>query len=168
MEKFRNGFGKVVNAISYISMLACFVSVFVVAIDIILRKISSVTALTMSITGSSEISTMLLIVMVAFAIPAFQVKKGHIWVSMLVDKFPKRFQSFWLGGVHVIETVIVGGFVYGGYQKVVTLLKNHATTDILKLPHWIFALCLLVGFIELFVLLLMDSIQLFADGTRKQ
>ena len=40
MEKIRNAFGKFVSGLNYIGLAACFVMVFVVAIDVILRKVS--------------------------------------------------------------------------------------------------------------------------------
>ena len=40
MEKIRSAFGKFVSGLNYIGLAACFVTVFVVAIDVILRKVS--------------------------------------------------------------------------------------------------------------------------------
>ena len=100
MEKIRNAFGKFVSGLNYIGLAACFVMVFVVAIDVILRKLSGAQ---LSIKGSNEFSAYFLVVICLLAIPTFQVKKGHIWVNMFVDMFPPKMRTIWLAVVHVID-----------------------------------------------------------------
>ena len=65
MEKIRNAFGKFVSALNYIGLAACFVMVFVVAIDVILRKVSGAQ---MSIKGSNEFSAYFLVVICLLAL----------------------------------------------------------------------------------------------------
>lgn len=161
MNKIRNVVGKIVNYINYIGMAVCFVMVFVVAIDVILRKVSGNTV---SIKGSNEFSSYFLIVMCMFSIPMLQVKKGHIWVNMFVDKFTPRFRSYWMGIVLLVETVVVGLFTYGSVQKLQTFLNTPARTDVLNMPKWPFALACLIGFLEFTIILLIDTIQSFIDG----
>lgn len=163
MEKIRNAFSKIVLGINYIGMLSCFVMVFVVAIDVILRKLSGNSY---SIKGSNEFSTYFLVVICMFAIPAFQVKKGHIWVNMFVDKFPARFRTFWLAVVHVIESAVCVMFTYGSFLKLQNFLSTGTTTDVLNMPKWPFALVTLIGFAELAILVIIDTIQLFIDGAK--
>lgn len=161
MKKIRTVVGKIVNGLNYIGMAVCFVMVFVVAFDVILRKVSGNTV---SIKGSNEFSSYFLIVICMFSIPMLQIKKGHIWVNMFVDKFPVRFRSFWMGGVLLVETIVSAMFTYGGYQKLMAFIKTPAATDVLNMPKWPFALCCLIGFFEFTVVLLIDSIQSFIDG----
>ena len=142
-------------------MASCFVMVFVVAIDVILRKL---TGAAVSIKGSNEFSAYFLVVICLLAIPAFQVKKGHIWVNMFVDMFPERFRMYWLAGIHVIELAVCAFFTYGGYLKLANFLSTGTTTDVLNMPKWPFALVCLIGFAELTVLVLMDTINLFVEG----
>ena len=163
MEKFRNGFSKVVIGINSIGLLSCFVMVFVVAIDVILRK---VTDGRLSITGSNEFSSYFLVVICMLAIPAFQVKKGHVWVNMFVDKFPRRMRSYWLGVVHIVETIVCAMFAYGSILKIQMFLDSGSSSDILNMPKWPFAAVCLVGFLELTVLMLIDAIQHFINGAR--
>ena len=160
MKKIRDAVSKVVNGFSYISMLVCFVMVFVVAIDVILRKVSGQT---ISIKGSNEFSSYFLIVIVMFAIPVMQVKKGHVWVSMFVDMLPKSFRSLWLGIVHFIETVVSGALCYGSVAQALKLMENGRATDVLNMPWWPFAFVCAFGFLELTILLLIDTIQFFID-----
>ena len=163
MEKIRNIFGKFVSGLNYIGLAACFVMVFVVAIDVILRKVSGAQ---LSIKGSNEFSAYFLVVICLLAIPTFQVKKGHIWVNMFVDMFPARMRSFWLAVVHLIEVAVCGMLSYGQFLKLQNFLSTGTTTDVLNLPKWPFALVCLIGFAELTILLLMDTIQLVIDGAK--
>lgn len=161
MEKIRNAVSKVVTGTNYLAMATCFVMVFVVAIDVILRKVSGQR---LSIPGSNEFSAYFLIVIAMFAIPMLQVKKGHIWVNMFVDKFPAKMRSIWMGCILLLETVVAAGVTYGCVKQIGSLLKSGRTTDVLNLPWWPFAVVCAFGFLAFTVLLLIDAIQSFMDA----
>ena len=163
MEKIRNAFGKFVSGLNYVGLAACFVMVFVVAIDVILRKVSGAQ---LSIKGSNEFSAYFLVVICLLAIPTFQVKKGHIWVNMFVDMFPPKLRTIWLAVVHVIELAVCALFTYGAVLKLQNFLNTGTTTDVLNLPKWPFALVCLIGFAELTILILLDAIQLFINAAK--
>jgi len=146
-------------------MAVCFVMVFVVAVDVILRKVSGQKV---SIPGSNEFSSYFLIVMVMFAIPMMQVKGGHVWVNMFVDMFPKRFRSIWMGIIYLIEAVVVALLCYGAINYAIVLLGNGRSTDVLDMPWWPFACVVAFGFLELFVLVVIDCIQHFMDAGKKE
>lgn len=165
MNKIRDAVGKFVTGVSYISMAVCFVMVFVVAIDVILRKLS---AQSISIPGSNEFSSYFLIVIVMFAIPVMQYKKGHVWVSMFVDMFPKKFRCIWMGIILAVEALVVAALCYGAVNYCITLLGNGRATDVLNLPWWPFALVVAFGFLEFFALLVIDCIQSFMDAGKKE
>lgn len=158
MEKFRNAFSKIVSGINYIGLACCFATVFIVAIDVILRKL---THASVSIKGSNELAAYFMVVIVMLAIPVLQVKKGHIWVNMFVDKFPSGLRSKWLGVVQVIELVVFIMFTYGAVLKLQNFLSTGTTTDVLNMPKWPFALIILIGFAEMTVLVFIDMVQMF-------
>ena len=158
MEKFRNTFSKFVSGINYIGLAACFVTVFIVAIDVIIRKL---THASVSIKGSNELSAYFMVVIVMLAIPVLQIKKGHIWVNMFVDKFPKKLRSTWLGIVQIIELVVFVMFTYGAVLKLQNFLSTKTSTDVLNMPKWPFALIILIGFAEMTILVFIDMIQMF-------
>lgn len=163
LQKFRSGFGRVVNAVSYIGMVLLFAMVVIVAIDVILRKIG-----VGSIKGSNEMTTYFMVAICMLGIPALQQKDGHVWVNLLVNKFPYRFRCFWRCVIMALETLIVGLLVYGAWDKVTALYSRGTTTDILNWPKWIFAVAALVAFVEFFVLVLVDTIQLGIDGVKNE
>lgn len=162
MSKIRNAVGKIINSVNYVSMAVCFVMVFVVSIDVILRKVSGQK---LSISGSNEFSSYFLIVMCMLSIPALQVKKGHVWVNMFVNMFPAKFRSIWLGCVMVIETLIAAGFTFACTKYALSLLASGRATDVLNMPWWPFAFVCAFGFLEFTVILLIDTIQCFIDAS---
>lgn len=158
LEALREKVGKFVNAVSYIAMAVCFLMVFVVSIDVILRKLSGQS---LSIPGSNEFSSYFLIVICLLSIPTLHVKKGHIWVNMIVDKFPDRFRNIWMGCILALESVLAAFFTYGCARHALNLMASGRTTDILNMPMWPFALVCAFGFLEFFALLVIDTLQLF-------
>jgi TRAP-type C4-dicarboxylate transport system permease small subunit len=137
--------------------------VIVVAVDVILRK---ATGSAWRISGSNEITQFLMIIVCSLFIPALQYKKGHIWVPLFVDKFPYRFRCFWLFGIMIVETGVIAMLVIGAYKKLTDLLSTGRATDVLRMPQWIFAVFLLIAFIEYFVLSLVDTVQYCIDGAK--
>lgn len=144
-------------------MAICFVMVFVVAFDVILRKLSNQS---LSIKGSNEFSQYFLVVMCMLAIPALQVKKGHVWVNMFVDKFPAKLRGYWMGVITLIEALVSAAFTYGCTGYAMSLISSGRASDVLNMPLWPFALVCALGFLELFVLLIIDTIMFFQEGAR--
>lgn len=163
LKKFRDGFGRFVNGVSYIGLVLLFAMVFIVAIDIILRKLQ-----VGRINGSNELTTYFMVAVCSLGIPALQYKNGHVWVNLLVNKAPYRARCFWRAGVMVVETVVIFLLAYGGWQKVAFFYEKATTSDVLNLPKWIFALVAFIAFVEYFVLSLVDTIQLFIDGAKNE
>ena len=129
--------------------------------DVILRKVSGQE---LSIKGSNEFSSYFLIVIVMFAIPVMQVKKGHVWVDMFVNMFPKKLHNVWMGVVLFVEAVVSAALCYASVLQAITLFGNGRATDVLNLPWWPFAIVCAVGFLELFIVIAIDCIQYFIDA----
>lgn len=163
LQKFRAGFSRVVIGITYIAFALMLAMVIIVAVDVIIRKASGNSV---TIKGSNELTSFFMIVVCILGIPALQIKNGHVWVSLFVNKFPYRFRSFWMFAIMLIETAIVFLLALGGYRKVMDLFSTGRVTDVLRMPWWIFAVFVLIAFIEHFILSLIDTIQLCADGVK--
>ncbi len=161
MENIRNKFSKIVSGLNYIGLAACFAMVFVVSFDVIIRKVTNAS---MSIKGSNEFAAYFMIVIVMLAIPALRIKKGHVWVSMFVDKFPPRFRSRWMIVTQVIELAVFAMFTYASVLKLQNFLSTGTTTDVLNMPKWPFALVILIGFAEMTVFMVIDTIQAVIDA----
>ncbi|MDR0489643.1 MAG: TRAP transporter small permease subunit [Oscillospiraceae bacterium] len=165
LQKFRAGFGRIVTGISFVAILCLFAMVVVVTVDVVLRKVSGGS---MRVDGSNELTQLLMVVVCSLGIPALQLKKGHIWVPLFVNKFPYRFRCFWLFVIMIVETAVIAMLAIGAYKKIVDLLSTGRASDVLRLPWWIFAVFILIAFIEYFVLSLIDTIQLCLDGVKNE
>ena len=139
--------------------------VVIVAADVVLRKVSGGA---LKINGSNELTSFFMVIVCSLAIPVLQIKKGHIWVPLFVDKFPYRFRCFWIFAIMLIETAIIALLAFGAYKKVTDLISTGRPTDVLNIPQWIFALVMLVAFVEYFILSLIDTIQHFIDGAKNE
>ena len=165
LQKFRAAFGRVVTGIGYIGLVLLFVMVFVVAVDVVLRK---VTGSTLRINGSNEITAFFMVIVCSLWIPALQVKNGHILVTLFIDKFPYRLRCFWLFAIMFIETAVIALFAIGAYRRIVDLYTTGRVTDVLHMPWWIFAVFVMIAFIEYFIISLIDTIQLCIDGIKNE
>jgi TRAP-type C4-dicarboxylate transport system permease small subunit len=162
LQKFHNGVGKVSNAVNYIGLASLFAMVFIVAIDVILRKLSGST---LSIKGSNELTNCLMVYACVLGIPVLLHNKGHVWVDLLVNKFPKRAKSFWMFFILLVETAVIAMFIYGAFRNVSNLIGPPAKrTFILNLPQWMFAISVIVAFVEYFFLSLADTVEMLFEG----
>ena len=165
LRKIRAGVSRVVNWIGYVSLAFLFAMVFIVAIDVIARK---VTGGAIRITGSNEMTAFFMIIVCSLAIPMLQVKDGHIWVPLFIDRFPYRFRCFWLLVIRLVETAVIALLFVGAYKKAGDLLSTGRPTDVLNMPQWIFAVVMSVAFAEYFILSLIDTIQFLIDGIKNE
>ena len=165
LQKFRAGFGRVVTAIGYVALVCLFAMAIIVAVDVLLRKISGST---MRIDGSNELTGFLMVIVCSLFIPVLQLKNGHIWVPLFVDRFPYRFRCFWLFVIMIAETGVIAMLAIGAYRKLADLISTGRATDVLRMPWWIFAVFVVIAFIEYFVLSLVDTIQLCIDGVKNE
>ena len=161
LQEFRTGFGRIVTGIGYLALVALFAMTIVVAVDVVLRKISGGS---LRINGSNELTGFLMVVVCSLYIPVLQIRNGHIWVPLFVNKFKYRFRCFWLFAIRLVETALVVTLAIGGYRKVLDMYSTGRSSDVLHLPYWIFAVAIVVAFVEFFVLSLVDTIKLFSDG----
>ena len=155
MEIMRNKLAKAVVYVNILGMISCLVTVLVVTLDVIVRKVSGGS---LAIPGSSELSAYLLVVICMLAIPVLQVRNGHIRVEMLLNRLPRRQRQIWLSAVYVLEFLVCLLFVAGGVSKLKLFLETGTRTDVLNVPKWPFALVCLLGFAELSALTGLDAI----------
>lgn len=162
MKKIRGFLGKIISGINYVGLAVCFVMVFVVAIDVILRK---VTGSKLSIKGSNEFTDYFLVLVCVLGIPVLQLKDGHVWVNMFVNKMPDRFRCFWRAVIMIVETLVVFALFWGACIKVKTFGMT-ARTDVLNMPKSIFAGAMALGFGEYLLIMIIDTIDLFIAGIK--
>lgn len=155
MENIRNKLAEVVMRVNILGMISCLVTVLVVTVNVAVRKFSGGSLV---IQGSGELSAYLLVVICMLAIPALQVRNGHIRVEMLLNRLPRRHREIWLSTVYILEFLICVLFIAGGVSKLKLFWETGTRTDVLNVPKWPFALVCLLGFAELAALIGLDAI----------
>ena len=165
LQKIRSGASRVITGIGYAGLLFLFAMVVIVAVDVVIRKLSGGG---LKIRGSNELTQFFMVIVCSLGIPVLQIKKGHIWVPLFVDRFPYRFRCFWVFGVSLVETGVVAMLCVGAFNKVTDLISTGRPTDVLNIPQWIFAAVMLVAFLEYFVLSVIDTIQYCVDGAKNE
>lgn len=155
MENLRNKLAEAVVRVNTLGMISCLVTVLVVTVNVIVRKLSGGN---LAIQGSGELSAYLLVVICMLSIPALQVRNGHIRVEVLLNRLPRRRREIWLSAVYILEFSICVLFLAGGVSKLKLFWETGTRTDVLNLPKWPFALVCLLGFTELSALVGLDAI----------
>lgn len=164
LEKFRDAVGKVSSTVNYIGLASLFAMVFIVAIDVILRK---VTGNALSIRGSNELTVYLMVYACVLGIPVLQRNHGHVWVDLFVNKFPSRMRSFWMFVILLLETLVVAMLLWGACRNVFALFAPPAKlTFVLNMPQWVFAIGTIVAFAEYFLLVLCDALRYLCAGMK--
>jgi TRAP-type C4-dicarboxylate transport system permease small subunit len=159
LRKARDVFGKIVIGIAIVSMFACFFIMAMTTVDVVLRKLSNYFIL-----GSVEITEMLMVVVMAFGIPALYATGGHVKVDMFVNMIPGRIKYFFMSFILLAESIICGLMIWGTYEKAKSFMARRITTGVLHIPQLPFALCLCLGIALFWVLISMDTILYFLDG----
>ena len=165
LQKIRDGFSRIVTGIGYIGLIFLFAMVVIVAVDVVGRKVSGGS---MRVRGSNELTQFFMVIVCSLGIPVLQIKKGHIWVPLFVDRFPYRFRCFWVFAITLVETGVIAMLTLGAYNKVTDLITTGRPTDVLNIPQWIFAVVMLVAFLEYFILSLIDTIMYFSEGMKNE
>jgi TRAP-type C4-dicarboxylate transport system permease small subunit len=164
LERFRDSVGKVSSAVNYVGLASLFAMVFIVAIDVIMRKL---TGNTLSIKGSNELTVYLMVYACVLGIPVLQRNRGHVWVNLLLLKFRPRMRSFWMFVILLAETLVIAMLVWGAFRNVSALISPPMKrTFVLNMPQWIFAISTVVAFAEYFLLSLCDALHHLCDGVK--
>jgi TRAP-type transport system small permease protein len=110
--------------------------------------------------GGFEITSLIAVVMLVFALPYTQAKKGHIEVELLVERFPKKVQLIIATFVCLFSTALFVVTTWQIFKKASTLLSDGNTTAVLYIPIFPFAFAADLCFFLLFLLLLLELIKL--------
>lgn len=155
MKRIREIFARVVRAFNYAGMAACILTIAVVSVNAVVRKISGGV---ISVPGTNEITAYAMVVMCMLGIPMLQIRNGHIRVTLLTDRLPPKGRRVWMTVIGLIETAVLGVLTWAGVRKMLQLIRFNNVSDVLEIPAWPFALAALIGLAEMTALVLMDTI----------
>jgi TRAP-type C4-dicarboxylate transport system permease small subunit len=118
------------------------------------------------ITGSYELSELMIVVTASFALGFAAFHKSHVDVKIVVSKFPERVQT-------VIEIIIsflaMGTWAIIAYASTIVLMDRWHTeeSEMLLIPFFPFRLVLFIGLILVSLIYLMDMISALRKMVKK-
>ncbi len=117
--------------------------------------------------GTFELTGMGLALLIFFSLGYTQLKKEHISVSFIVDKFPPRVQAI----VDVIWNTIFFALVcllsWQLYQYALRLLRGNDKTVDLGIPMYIFSIAASIGILLFALVLLIDLLKSISKVVEK-
>jgi TRAP-type C4-dicarboxylate transport system permease small subunit len=156
MQKATSAVARISNVFNHISMAAIFLVASIMFLDIALRLTVGT-----SILGTYEITEMGMIAVIFGALAYTQVLKGHVRVTMLVEKLPRGAQRILEGLLLFLTASVCGGTSYAGFVQAAVYRSKGATTAVLKMPYYPFAYFMAAGMALFTVALLLDAAAAF-------
>ncbi|MBQ9980017.1 MAG: TRAP transporter small permease [Oscillospiraceae bacterium] len=153
MQKVRNAISFISDKLSYVAMVVIFALTCMTTVDVVMRKVSS-----SNIVGSYEITELGMLVAIWIAIGFYQISKGHIRVTMFIDKMPPRGRMAMEILCNLIGTVMMALCIYGGILRVGSDVAKELATTVLHIPQAPFTVIMVIGEVIFFLLLLVDLI----------
>lgn len=119
---------------------------FLITFDIILRELRTAGLIDFNWQFVAEWSTFL-VMLVVFAGLAYTLRSnGHITVSLLVERFPPRLQSFVALAMALLSEAVL---VYMAYRGILWMLlsiqRGITSTSVMRTPMWIPNLFVVLG-----------------------
>jgi TRAP-type C4-dicarboxylate transport system permease small subunit len=153
--KLRNIVQTTTRALGYVGMAVIVPMMLLISADATGRDL-----LSRPVPGAFEISSLLLSVFVLLGLAYTQQTKGHVRVTMLIDRLPARW-----GDAINIFTTLLSMFIVAimCWQGIVVAFEASAVTDMLRIPHLPFRLLVTVGGLFLFLEFFFDLV----DHTRR-
>jgi TRAP-type C4-dicarboxylate transport system permease small subunit len=134
----------------------------VVTTDVLMRRLLDIT-----IKGSFEISTSLLVVMVFCAVAWVMVVHGHVEVDVFTRRYPKSFQKPLSAIALFLSFIIVALMCWGSIILGLQQLKIGESSVLLKIPVAPFVFTVAVGSALLCLVILIQFIRVFIGGEER-
>jgi TRAP-type C4-dicarboxylate transport system permease small subunit len=138
-------------------MAVVMIIMIMVSIDVVLGKLFN-----LRITGTYEISQMILSALVFSSWAYTQTVHGHIHVVMFVSKMPKKLRFFCYGLTSIVSMATMAVAAYAVYHQIIAKYVSNERTGTLLIAHWPFYIFEFVALILLSVVLLRDAIKSIA------
>ena len=156
-KKVISAVSKISKAMNWCSMALVFIVAVIMFLDIIVRLVSDA-----SILGTYEITEMGMTVIIFGALAQTQFLKGHVRVTMLIEKLPPKVERVF-EGFFLLATTVVAGFVsHASWVQAGVYLNKKATTGVLRMPYYPFAYIMAIGFSIFTLVLLLDTLTSFS------
>lgn len=121
--------------------------------DIILRRLFN-----HPLSGSLEISQMMLVIVVFFSIAYSGIKKSHVTIDALTSRFSRKIQAVLNSIMGILSVLLFSAMGWGSIVLAMQKLENQSVTGMLPIPIYPFVFVVATGSILLALVLLIEFI----------
>lgn len=114
--------------------------------------------------GTFELMGFFGAIVVAFALGYTQVKRGHVAVDILVNRFSEKTRRILSGINYFICMIFFAGAAWQIAAMATNLWKTGEVTETLRIIFYPFTYGVALGCLVLALVLLIDFLKLFAEG----
>jgi len=139
-----------ISAIGYIAIIV--LCVFDVALEKLIGK---------PIRGSYELVERCMVIAVFASFAYAQVKKAHINMMILIERFPRFLRLLSLGLTSLLSVGTTGYAAYAAWTQSMTAMDMNQYTGILHIPLWPFYSLQSIAMYFFAIILLLDTIYVF-------
>lgn len=119
------------------------------------------------IRGTYEISGLIALVVISFALAETQMKRAHISVDFIALMLPKRLRAILSSAVYLVSLGLTILFAWRCAAYAQSLWQIGETSQTEKIPFAPFVLVMSVGFAVLCLVLLIDFVRSLMEVTEK-
>ncbi len=135
--------------------------IFVIVTDVTMRYFGR------PLLGFFEVTQLLMISLVFFALAYTQMKKGNVSVDFIVSRFPKRVQGIIDSVTYLISLGLFSLIVWRTALRAETFRLNNEVTATLGIPTFPFLLVIALGSGLLSLVLLVDLVHSLTQAVKK-
>lgn len=154
MEKVTNVVNKITRILVIVSYVAFLFIMLITVADIIMRLITN-----SSILGAYELVEKAMVCGVFAAFAFTQSEHGHVQITLVIAKFPKRLQFFIMMLNNLLSVVATIMVAYGAYRQSIVAFNSHYTTGVLYIPTYPFYYVEIVAMAILVLAFLLDAVK---------
>lgn len=119
------------------------------------------------IIGVYEIVSLLIGVVIAFAIPNCAIVKGHPAIDIFVNRFPKRVQRVTDAVKEVISITLFGLIAWQIYIYGKAFMQSGEVSPTLHLPHFVILYMITIAMALLFIVLIVGFYKSLVERQKK-
>lgn len=160
LERLTVGLNNILHKISSVLLMAL---MFLTAADVIGRFFFN-----KPITGTYELTGLLLAVMIFFSLGAGQLQRNHIEIDFFTKRMSERNQQALRSISSFVLFVLLCFMTWQLYNFAVRLWAGGETSGDLGLPLYIFVGLTIIGSIAFALTLLLDSLQAFLKAVKEE
>jgi len=157
MDKVKSVFYRCAGGVGVISAVGYLAIIAICIFDVVLEK-----TISRPIQGSYELVERCMVIAVFASFAYAQAKKAHINMMVLIERFPRLSRLAILGVSSVLSVGITGYAAYAAWTQTRTAIRMSTMTAVLHIPLWPFFLIQAIALLFLAIILLLDTVYVFA------